>query len=193
MELVIPRKYSELAAEKIANELKSFKGDRYGSAVKEFVASTLTNFCTQSERFAQVVYETEATLSDCCAKIMYKCGNHISDIDVYRGAVRYYFPNADIIFSMTIDASGAAPTKDEMAKPEKKPVPESNDNTAQPANAPAAKPRKAKQTKASIPAPDGKAPADGHKAASAKMAEPKSRKRAKKEDPSDDLIQLTLF
>lgn len=193
MELVVPRKYSELAAEKIANELKSFKGDRYGSAVKEFVASTLTNFCAQSERFAQVVYETEATLSDCCAKIMYKCGTHISDIDVYRGAVRYYFPNAEIIFSMTIDASGTAPTRDEMAKPEKKAAPELNDNTTQPAKSPAAKPKRDKKAKSSIPNPEKKAPADAPKAASAKKAEPKPRNRAKKEAPADDLIQLTLF
>ena len=57
MELIKPRKYGELAAEKIAKELKEFKGDRYGDAVKNFVASTLTNFCEQNERFAKVVYE----------------------------------------------------------------------------------------------------------------------------------------
>ena len=52
MELIKPRNYGELAAEKIAKELAAFKGNRYGEAVKTFVASTLTNFCGQSERFA---------------------------------------------------------------------------------------------------------------------------------------------
>ena len=123
MELIKPRNYGELAAEKIAKELAAFKGNRYGEAVKTFVASTLTNFCGQSERFAKVVFETKATLSDCCAEIMKKCGDHISDIDVYRGAVRYYFPNAEVQFTMTIDASGDIPSADEMAKPRPQPKP----------------------------------------------------------------------
>lgn len=193
MELVTPRKYSELAAEKIANELKAFKGNKYGEAVKTFVASTLTNFCEQSEKFAKVVYETEATISDCCAKIMKNCGNHISDIDVYRGAVRYYFPNAEIIFSLTIDASGTAPTKDEMAKPEKKPIPTDDcDNTSQPSKRPAAKPKKAGKAKPSIPAPKKKTPADAPKTAPTKKPAPKP-KNPKQESPADDMIQLTLF
>ena len=79
MELVKPRNYGELAAEKIAKELTAFKGNRYGEAVKTFVASTLTNFCGQSQRFAQVVYETPATLSDCCAEIMKGCGGGDDD------------------------------------------------------------------------------------------------------------------
>ena len=52
MELIKPRNYGELAAGKIAKELAAFKGNRYGEAVKTFVASTLTNFCEQSELFA---------------------------------------------------------------------------------------------------------------------------------------------
>ena len=44
--------YKKLAVEKIAAELKDFKGDRYGMAVKNHVASTLTHFCEQDERFA---------------------------------------------------------------------------------------------------------------------------------------------
>ena len=123
MELVTQKDFSKLATDKIAKELSEFKGDRYGQAVKTFVASTLTNFCGQSQRFAQVVFETEATLSDCCAEIMKNCGSHISDIDVYRGAVRYYFPNAEVQFTMTIDASGDIPSADEMAKPRPQPKP----------------------------------------------------------------------
>lgn len=111
-----PKKYSQLAAEKIATELKNFKGDRYGMAVKNHVAATITHFCEQNERFAEVVYKTKRTLSDCCAEIMKGCGQSISDIDVYRGAVRNYFPNADIDFHMTITLTGEAPTAEEMER-----------------------------------------------------------------------------
>lgn len=115
--------YTKLAVEKIAAELKDFKGDRYGMAVKNHVASTITHFCEQNERFAEVVYKTKRTLSDCCAEIMKGCGQSISDIDVYRGAVRNYFPNADIDFHMTITLTGDAPTAEEMERvPEQKPA-----------------------------------------------------------------------
>lgn len=46
-------KFSALAVEKIAAELKDFKGDRYGMAVKNHVASTITHFCEQNEQFAE--------------------------------------------------------------------------------------------------------------------------------------------
>lgn len=187
MEIVQTKKYSELAAEKIASELKDFKGDRYGSAVKDFVASTLTNFCNQDERFARVVYETEATLSDCCAKIMQKCGSHISDIDVYRGAVKYYFPNAEVEFTLTIDASGAAPTKEEMAKPEKKPVKEEG-NSDQPA-----KPKTAKREKKPVPEPEKAKPTEPAKATQKEQPKNEPRRKAKMEAPDDGLIQLSLF
>lgn len=195
MELIKPRKYGELAAEKIAKELKEFKGDRYGDAVKNFVASTLTNFCEQNERFAQVVYGTKATLSDCCSKIMKNCGNHISDIDVYRAAVRYYFPNAEVVFTMTIDATGDAPTPEEMAKPEQKI--QAEDNTAQDAAAAEGKPKKAKRTRKQAAMPEKKKPEKAPKIAQEDKTNLKikrgSGRKAKKEDADDGLIQLTLF
>lgn len=118
------QKFSQLAVEKIAAELKDFKGDKYGMAVKNHVAATITHFCEQNERFAEVVYKTKRTLSDCCAEIMKGCGQSISDIDVYRGAVRNYFPNADIDFHMTITLTGDAPTAEEMDRvPEQKAAP----------------------------------------------------------------------
>ena len=194
MELVKPRKYGELAAEKIAKELKEFKGDRYGDAVKNFVASTLTNFCEQNERFAQVVYETEATLSDCCSKIMKNCGNHISDIDVYRGAVKYYFPNAEVHFTMTIDASGDMPTPEEMAKPDpKKETAERKATKAERVPKGSAKP--AKQEKPKAAEQEMKKPAAQAPVAQEKKPVPKPKKESKPKNPAKDdgLIQLSLF
>ena len=130
LEMPPREEFKKLAVEKIAEELKSFKGDRYGTAVKEHVAATLTHFCEENARFAEVVYKTKRTLSDCCAEIMKGCGQHISDIDVYRGAVRNYFPNADIDFHMTITINGDAPTAEEMARvPEKPKAPEPKKTT----------------------------------------------------------------
>lgn len=194
MELIKPRKYGEMAAEKIAKELKEFKGDRYGDAVKNFVASTLTNFCEQNERFAQVVYETEATLSDCCSKIMRNCGNHISDIDVYRGAVRYYFPNAEVHFTMTIDASGEMPTPEEMAKPA--PKTETTDSKATKAeHVPKKAPKAAKQEKPKVAEQEKKKPAAQAPVAPEKKPVPKPKKESKPKNPAKDdgLIQLSLF
>ena len=186
MELIKCKSMSELAAEKIAQELKDFKGDRYGQAVKDFVASTLTNFCQQDERFAQVVFRTEATLSDCCSKIMKNCGSHISDIDVYRGAVRYYFPNAEIQFTMTIDASGAMPTDEEMAKPE--PNQEAKPATKAPARPKAAKPEK-KKAGPYAPKKTPVAPPEGQQAKPVKQ----EKKKEPKQEKDDGIIQLSLF
>ena len=113
-----------LAVEKIAAELKNFQGGNKEKAVSKFVASTLTHFCGESERFAEVVYRTPRTLSDCCAEVMKACGNAISDIDVYRGAVKHYFPNADVHFQMEIQITGDAPTEEEInRKPEPREAP----------------------------------------------------------------------
>ena len=122
--------YPALAAEKIAAELKSFTGGNKEKAISKFAAETLTHFCEESPAFAQVVYKTRRTLSDCCAEVMKGTGNCVSDIDVYRGVVKAYFPNADVKFLMNIEINGAAPSeatapaKSAPAKPEPKKKPE---------------------------------------------------------------------
>ena len=120
--------FSSLATTKIAQELASFKGGLKEKTVSKFVASTLTHFCEQSARFAEVVYKTPRTLSDCCAEIMAGSGNQISDIDVYRGAVQSYFPNADIHFKMEIEINGDPPSDAELNRSPKTTMPESRRN-----------------------------------------------------------------
>lgn len=162
-----PPDYPALAAEKIAAELKDFSGGQKEKAVSKFAAETVTHFCQESAQFAQVVYKTRRTLSDCCAQVMKATGNYVSDIDVYRGIVRAYFPNADVKFLMNIEINGEAPSEEEMAKLPEKPKPKSK---------PKAKPAPKKPAeKAAAPAP----------------AKPKSKKKPKPEQP--DMIQLTLF
>lgn len=156
--------YPALAAEKIAAELKDFSGGQKEKAISKFAAETVTHFCQESQQFAQVVYKTRRTLSDCCAEVMKGTGNYVSDIDVYRGIVRAYFPNADVKFLMNIEINGAAPSEEEMAKAPEKPAPK-----------PKALPKKK--------------PAE--KAAPAKPAPAKPAPKKKPAEP--EMIQLTLF
>lgn len=175
IDITSKQNYTQLAVEKIAEELKTFKGDRYGEAVKKHVASTITHFCEQEPRFAEVVYKTKRTLSDCCAEIMKGCGTSISDIDVYRGAVKNYFPNAEVVFTMTISIDGDAPSEDEMNREVRKPEPK------KPAKAAAPKPEKPKAAKP--------APAPKPKAAQPAKAPEKPKEKSK----APEVIQLTLF
>lgn len=69
--------YPALAAEKIAAELKGFTGGSKEKAISKFAAETLIHFCEESPQFAQVVYKTRRTLSDCCAEVMKGTGNAI--------------------------------------------------------------------------------------------------------------------
>jgi hypothetical protein len=118
------KKFSELAIKKIANELATFKGGNKETAVSSFVAFALTHFCEQSERFATILFKTPRTLSECCAEIMSNTGNTVSDIDVYRAAVKSYFPNAEVEFTMEIALIGDAPSEEEILRPPLKKVTE---------------------------------------------------------------------
>lgn len=139
----LPQNYQSLATEKIDAELKSFTGGRKEKCISSHAAAQVTHFCEESPAFAEVVYKTKRTLSDCCAEVVKDAKEYISDIDVYRGIVRAYFPNADIKFLMNIEINGDAPSEEEMAKAPEKPVrPSAPVKPAKPAPAPASKPPK---------------------------------------------------
>jgi len=124
--------FQALATAKIAAELKSFTGGRKEKCISTFAAAQVTHFCEESPVFAEVVYKTKRTLSDCCAEVLKGSKDHISDIDVYRGLVKAYFPNADVRFIMDIEINGAAPSEEEMAKVPEKPAPKPVVKTAAP-------------------------------------------------------------
>ena len=48
---------------------------------------------------------------------MHNAGEVLSDIEAYRKAVQFYFPNAEVSFSMNIKLTGAPPTEVEMQAP----------------------------------------------------------------------------
>ncbi len=93
------------AKQKLEDELKSFQGENKGKAVSKPVCQALCGFCNE-EFFAQAVWDSEKTLSDCCKEIMSKVGSSVSDFDVYEAAVKFYLPSASIKFKMEITIDG---------------------------------------------------------------------------------------
>ncbi len=150
--------------DKLRQEEAAFSGGLREQAIHKAVVATLKKFCEEDARFAQVFLKTRRTLSDCCGQIVRGVGNSISDIEVYRRAVQFYFPNSEIEFKMNILLTGEAPSEEEMARePEKKQPP---------------KPRKVKKIKAAAP-PEPK--------------EKTSRPVPPPKPDAPEIIQLSLF
>lgn len=153
-----------LAIEKIKAEFEHFSGGTKEKAVSSYVSNILQDFCKQDERFADVIYKFKRTLSDCCSEIMKGVTSHISDIDVYRNAVKFYFPNSEISMNMSIEITGDAPGEDEILKEAEKPK---------------EKPKKATKIPEKKPIP-------------AKPKKQETKKPEKKKE-DDGCIQLSLF
>lgn len=90
------------AIQKIDAELKAYKGDRYGNAMKDYVAGVLKEFAQQNEEFAQAIVQGGA-FADCMKAVAGKVkGSYISDLDACRAAAEFYFPGSVVEFHMTI-------------------------------------------------------------------------------------------
>ncbi len=77
-------------------------------------AKALKEFCRQEPEFQQAIEQSEKDFQACLDHIARKCTgeNGVSDLDVFRAAVKFYFHTADIRFRMEIDLcaeTGAAP------------------------------------------------------------------------------------
>ena len=143
------------AKTKLEDENKAFKGSREARAVRHYILKTLIYFADQEPRFAEVVCNTKRTFAECCAAVVDNAGNMISDLEAYRRAVQFYFPNAEVEFVMNVKLTGAAPTAEEMQKPASiKPQEPAAPRPAAPAKSkkepvakPVPKPKKAKEDK----------------------------------------------
>ena len=100
--------FTQQALEKLAEEKKKLPGSSKAKAVFAAVHETIEDFVRQNEEFAQAVAQKEKTLADCCEDIMKGVGQSISDLEVYRKAVGFYFPGAEIEMQMKINLSGQA-------------------------------------------------------------------------------------
>ena len=93
--------YTEKALSKLKEELPGIKGQKE-SAMKNAVAEALESFCRQDESFARAVAEG-GSFSDCMKAVAKGTGGSISDLEAYRKAVRFYFPKAEVSFTMTVE------------------------------------------------------------------------------------------
>lgn len=155
------------AKAKLEAEDKLFKGGRAAKSVQSYVLRTLLGFVDQEPRFAEVVCNTQRTFSECCAAVVNNAGEVLSDLETYRRAVQFYFPNAEVSFSMNIKLTGAPPTEAEMQAPATVKPEEASPNVPKPQE-----PAKEK--------PDQKKP------------KPEKKPAKKKEKQSEDSMQLSL-
>ena len=79
---------------------------RYQQAVAEGVANALTLFCEQEPEFEQSVEQSGKTFQECLDEICKGIGKSISDLEIYRRAVKFYFSVAEVHFNMSIDLCG---------------------------------------------------------------------------------------
>lgn len=110
---------TEKAIEKLDKEFNECKGlSQKGKAVSSAVLDALKSFCKQNTEFAQAVVQTDKTFADCVKSTVKDCGSSISDLEVYRKAVQFYFAGADVRFEMTLDlGDGGFSNAPEMKKP----------------------------------------------------------------------------
>lgn len=165
--------YKKMAVEKLDAERKAMKPSANSAVGIMYIetANALRSFCEQNDMFAEVLFKTKRTFADCMEVVAKNPGNGISDIDAYRRAVQFYFPNAQIEFLMNITIAGDAP--DEAYIQQEAPK---------------------KKTTSSKPKKDKK-PADKakEKTKATKKPESKTETPPKKEKPASTTMQLSLF
>lgn len=83
-------------------KVKTFQNKR--DFLVPFLRKTLCSFCEQSEDFAAAVMAEGKSLEGCVNDMEVPRGDRVSlsDFDVYRMAAQYFFPEADVEWSMKI-------------------------------------------------------------------------------------------
>ena len=76
------------------------------TAVASAVAEALTSFCEQEPEFEQAIDQSDKTFQECLDSVAKGVSRSISDIEVYRRAVKFYFSTATVSFHMSIDLCG---------------------------------------------------------------------------------------
>lgn len=89
--------------EKLTAELKDAKLGKYETAVKNAVMKTICNFCEQNAEFKQAIEQSGKSFADCLKATVKGAGASLEDLEVYKRAVAFYFPGADIKCTMTLD------------------------------------------------------------------------------------------
>lgn len=104
------KQWQDKAIEKTTAERKQVKGQKE-TAMANAVLDMLHEFCIQNSAFAKAVAEG-GSFADCMTAVAKGVGTHISDIDAYKKAVKFYLPGADVAVRMDIQTA-ARPIKEE--------------------------------------------------------------------------------
>lgn len=89
--------------EKLTAELTDAKLGKYETAVKNAVMKTICKFCEQNAEFKQAIEQSGKSFADCLKATVKGAGSSLEDLEVYKRAVAFYFPGADIKCTMTLD------------------------------------------------------------------------------------------
>lgn len=92
------------ARAKLKTEASAGKFDKYAAAMKSAVVKTLSEFCGQSERFAEAVAHG-GSFEECMKAVAKNCGTSLSDEEAYKRAVAFYMPDAKICVRLEIHTS----------------------------------------------------------------------------------------
>ena len=102
-----------------AKAIEKLDKEQYKGAYK-YVAGAVTDalkgFCEQDEEFAQAIVQSDKSLNECIDKVLKGHGNCISDLEVYRRAVEFYFPGATVSMTLKIHVN-PYDVKEEESKP----------------------------------------------------------------------------
>ena len=89
--------------EKLTAELENVSLGKKEIAVKDAVLKTICKFCEQNAEFKQAIEQSNKSFADCLKATVKNAGISIEDLEVYKRAVAFYFPGADIKCTMTLD------------------------------------------------------------------------------------------
>lgn len=89
--------------EKLTAELENVILGKKETAVKDAVLKTICKFCKQNAEFKQAIEQSGKSFADCLKATVKNAGISIEDLEVYKRAVAFYFPGADIKCTMTLD------------------------------------------------------------------------------------------
>lgn len=89
--------------EKLTAELTDTKLGKHETEVKNAALRTICKFCEQNAEFKQAIEQSGKSFADCLKATVKGAGASLEDLDVYKRAVAYYFPGADIKCTMTLD------------------------------------------------------------------------------------------
>lgn len=94
--------------------------DGKGKVIAGPTAEALWSFCQQEPEFEQAVEQSHKSFNDCIDSVASSLAQSCSDIEVFTKAVKFYFSEATISVSMTINMSGEveASQKVRYSKPE---------------------------------------------------------------------------